>query len=73
MYVCRFLLLSNPFGQSGCSVQSWAWPLSSELVPSPRRVIGELGMQPASLKHITSDVSRGGKEGLLESREDFGS
>ena len=46
---------------------------ASEPVPSPRRVIGELGMQPVSLKHITSDISRGGKEGLLESREDFGS
>ena len=72
MYV-GFLFLSNPFGQSGCSIQSWVRPLSSEPVPSPRRVIGELGIQPVSLKHITSDISRGGKEGLLESREDFGS
>lgn len=64
-----FLLLSNPFSQSRCYIQCWTWPLSSEPVPSPGLVSGELGNEPAHLKHITSDISRGGKEGLLARKQ----
>lgn len=64
-----FLLLYNPFGRSGCYVQSWAWPLDSEPVPSTRPEICELGTKPAHLKHITSDIPRGGEEGLLARKQ----
>lgn len=64
-----FLLLSNPFSQSRCYIQCWTWPLSSEPVPSPGLVSGELGNEPAHLKHITSDISRGGEEGLLARKQ----
>lgn len=64
-----FLLLHHPFDQSGRCVQSWGWPLDSEPVPSTGLAICELGNEPAHLKHITSDISRGEEEGLLARKQ----